>query len=57
MTGSDRKLRFAAAVCVGFAAVEVAGGLLSGSLALLADALHVLLVHDQSGDFEPRADL
>jgi cobalt-zinc-cadmium efflux system protein len=39
--GSRRRLRAAIAVTVGVLLVEVAGGVLSGSLALLADAAHV----------------
>jgi cobalt-zinc-cadmium efflux system protein len=39
--GGRRRLRVAIAVTVGVLLVEVAGGLLSGSLALLADAAHV----------------
>jgi cobalt-zinc-cadmium efflux system protein len=37
-----RALGFALALVLGFAAVEVAGGLVAGSLALLADAAHML---------------
>lgn len=36
----DRKLLFAVVINVGLTAVQVVGGLLSGSLALVADALH-----------------
>jgi len=39
--GGRRRLRAAIVLTVGVLAVEIAGGLLSGSLALLADASHV----------------
>ena len=39
--GRKRRLRGALIVTVTFLAIEVAGGLLSGSLALLADAAHM----------------
>lgn len=39
---SDRRLKWALALTVGFMGVEVAAGLWSGSLALLADAGHML---------------
>jgi cobalt-zinc-cadmium efflux system protein len=39
---SRRALALALAITAGFAVVEVAGGLLTGSLALLADAVHML---------------
>jgi cobalt-zinc-cadmium efflux system protein len=38
----ERALRLALALTLGFAAVEAAGGWLAGSLALLADAFHML---------------
>ena len=40
--GSTRALRLTLALTAAFTAVEVAGGLISGSLALLADAAHML---------------
>lgn len=40
--GSERRLAIAALLTGGFMVVEVAGGLISGSLALLADAGHML---------------
>jgi len=40
--GSERKLLTAAALTGGFMLAEIAGGLVSGSLALLADAGHML---------------
>ncbi len=39
----ERRLAIAFAITAVFAAVEVAGGLLAGSLALLADAVHMLV--------------
>ena len=40
---TDRKaLKIAAALTAGFMLVEVAGGLITGSLALLADSAHML---------------
>ncbi|MFA9461936.1 cation diffusion facilitator family transporter [Thiohalorhabdus sp. Cl-TMA] len=40
--GNDRRLLWALALTLGFAAVEAVGGWLSGSLALLGDAGHML---------------
>jgi len=40
--GSERRIRFVLIGTVGYAAVQVAGGLLSGSLALIADAGHMV---------------
>ncbi|MGE0080360.1 MAG: cation diffusion facilitator family transporter [Thiohalomonadaceae bacterium] len=40
--GSGRRLRYALALTLGYAMVEVLGGLWSGSLALLSDAGHML---------------
>ena len=37
-----RRLRIALALTLSFMVVEVAGGLITGSLALLADAVHML---------------
>lgn len=42
MQANRRRLQFAVVLTAGFMLVEVAGGLLSGSLALLADAGHML---------------
>jgi cobalt-zinc-cadmium efflux system protein len=39
---SEKKLRAALMLTLGFMAVEVAGGVLSGSLALMADAVHMM---------------
>ena len=39
-----RRLMFAFCITAGFMLVEVVGGILSGSLALLADAGHMLLL-------------
>ncbi|MBL6752599.1 MAG: cation transporter [Nevskia sp.] len=41
-SGNERRLIWALALTAGFMLVEVAGGLISGSLALLADAAHML---------------
>ncbi len=41
--GSERRVAIAFAITASFAAIEAAGGLLSGSLALLADAGHMLV--------------
>lgn len=40
--GSGRRLAFALAIIAGFAVVEIAGGLMSRSLALIADAGHMV---------------
>lgn len=42
VAGNERRVAWALALTVAFMAVEVAGGLLAGSLALLADAGHML---------------
>jgi cobalt-zinc-cadmium efflux system protein len=39
--GSSRRLQFALAITASFMVVEIAGGLISGSLALMADAGHM----------------
>jgi cobalt-zinc-cadmium efflux system protein len=41
-TASERRTAIAAAITLGFMVVEAVGGVLSGSLALLADAAHML---------------
>src|SRR3954452_1682152 len=40
--GSERRVFWAALLTAGFMLAEVAGGLLAGSLALVADAAHML---------------
>ena len=42
---SPRRLLVASALNVGFAITELAGGLLSNSLALLSDSVHNLKIH------------
>lgn len=41
-SGSEKKLRTAFILTLGFMAVEIAGGIISGSLALMADAIHMM---------------
>lgn len=41
-TGNERRVAIGACLTAGFMVAEVAGGLLSGSLALIADAAHML---------------
>jgi cobalt-zinc-cadmium efflux system protein len=43
VTTRGGKLRFALALTVGVALLELAGGFVSGSLALLSDAAHVFM--------------